>query len=388
MIGAGSTGRVMAAEFWAFEATPQTLWHMVALRDDDGHEGWGEATLTGHAPQIEAQAARLLGWLIGRPGRPSSDPGASGLPFDTLPEAAVSSAIEQALWDLSARRAGTGLAVALGGGGRDRVALYANFNRRTQDRSPDGMARSARAAQAAGHVAFKIAPFDEVRPDLSREAMRAAMQPGLDRLAAIADALGPGVRLMADCHWRFDPAGAQDLIDACAGTGLYWIECPIAETPATIDDVVALRRRANARGIRLAGLETAILRAAFRPWLRAGAYDVAMPDVKYAGGPAEMRALAQDFACHGTEFSPHNPSGPICHAQSLHICAALERHDLLEVQFDETPAFDALAGQPMGGVVAGQAALPDGCGGIGLRPDLMTAPGARRVFRQQAGGAR
>jgi galactonate dehydratase len=67
-----------------------------------------------------------------------------------------------------------------------------------------------------------------------------------------------------------------------------------------------------------------------------------MPDVKYAGGPDEMMRIAALFGRFGVAFSPHNPSGPICHIHSLHICAALGASDLLEHQFDETPLFDAV----------------------------------------------
>ncbi|MFN3825201.1 MAG: mandelate racemase/muconate lactonizing enzyme family protein [Pseudorhodobacter sp.] len=363
------TGQVAEARLWSVQATARTLWHVVALTDRDGQTGWGEATLEGQTAALEALAPALLATL---PGRMAGNPQAAttGLPYGTLPQAALSSAVEQALWDLAARRAGQSLAELLGGPQRDRIGLYANFNRRTRNRSPEGMVASLQDAVAAGFTAFKIAPFDEVRPDQTRVEMRAAMQPGLHRLAAIRAALGADARLMADCHWRFDRAGAEELIDACEGLGLYWLECPIPENAGTIADIAALRRKANAKGMRLAGLETEIRREGFAPWLRAGACDVMMPDVKYAGGPAEMLALAEDFARHGVAFSPHNPSGPVCHAQSLHLCAALAQTDLLEVQFDETPVFDGLAGLPLTAMVGGTVALPAATPGFGFVPDL------------------
>lgn len=363
------TGRIAEAQLWSVRASARTVWHFVALTDADGVTGWGEATLEGQAAALERLAPDLLSSL---PARSADRPveAARGLPYVSLPEAALSSAVEQALWDLAARRAGQPLAALLGEQCRDRIGLYANFNRRTRDRSPLGMVTSLRDAVEAGHTAFKIAPFDEVRPDQSRPEMRAAMEPGLQRLAAIRAELGAGVRLMVDCHWRFDRNGAEELIDACGGLGLHWVECPIAETLETVADVVALRQRANAKGMRLAGLETEIRRAGFAPWLRAGAYDVMMPDVKYAGGPAEMLALAAEFARYGVEFSPHNPSGPVCHAQSMHLCAALGQTDLLEMQFDESPVFDGLAGMALGPSGKGVAALPVAASGIGFSPDL------------------
>jgi len=359
---------IAGALLWSVQATARTVWHFVALSDGDGRIGWGEATLEGQAAALERLAPDLLSTL---PGRPADNPceAAGHLPYESLPHAALSSAVEQALWDLAARRADKPLAALLGGPLRNSIGLYANFNRRTRDRSPEGMVASLGDAIASGHTAFKIAPFDEVRPDQTRPEMRAAMAYGLRRLDAIRTTLGPDARLMVDCHWRFDRTGAEELIDACNGLGLYWVECPIAENAETIADIAALRRKAGAKGMRLAGLETEIRREGFRPWLRAGAYDVMMPDVKYAGGPAEMLALAAEFAQHGVAFSPHNPSGPVCHAQSLHICAALAQTDLLEVQFDETPVFDALAGLPLAAVSGGAVALPAAIPGLGIEPD-------------------
>jgi galactonate dehydratase len=361
------TGQIVEARLWSVRATARTVWHFVALTDGDGQTGWGEATLEGQAVALETLAPALLATL---PGRAADNPkeASLGLPYGTLPQAALSSAVEQALWDVAARRAGCSLATRLGGQRRDRIGLYANFNRRTRDRSAEGMVASLREAIQAGHTAFKIAPFDEVRPGQTRAEIRAAMQPGLHRLAAIRAALAPETRLMADCHWRFDRQGAEEMIDACADLALYWIECPIAETVDALADITALRHRANARGMRLAGLETEIRRDGFRPWLRAGAYDVMMPDVKYAGGPAEMLALAAEFTRHGVAFSPHNPSGPVCYAQSLHVCAALAESDLLEVQFDETPVFDTLAGQSPPRLDAGGVPVPVADSGLGIAP--------------------
>jgi len=336
--------------------TPATIWLFVSLSDGET-VGWGEATLD----KQEQAVAACFNVLPDRLTLADMD----RLRFDTLPHAALSSAVLQALADLKARNAGVALSDQIGSTVRDRIGIYANINRRTRNRSPEGMANSARRALAQGHSAIKIAPFDEVQPTMGRQAMTAAMGKGLARITAVRDAIGDR-RLMVDCHWRFDVAGAGVLIDACAPLHLYWIECPIAETEADIPALVALRARANAAGIRLAGLETSIQRHAFAPYLAAGAYDVMMPDVKYCGGPQEMLAIADDMTRHGVTFSPHNPTGPICHAHSLHICATLPQSDLLETQFDETPMFDSLVDHTLPQPVEGFVSLPTGGAGLGV----------------------
>ena len=104
----------------------------------------------------------------------------------------------------------------------------------------------------------------------------------------------------------------------------------------------------------------------FAPFLQAEVYDVMMPDVKYAGGLMEMIGLSKTMAESGVEFSPHNPSGPISHAASLHVAAAAVNFTMLECQFDETPWFDRLRGTPLPAPVRGDVSLPAGAG-IGRR---------------------
>lgn len=354
------------ARIASVKVTPATTWLFLSLTDGQS-TGWGEASLFGREPDVLRHFAELPETLT------NDDLGR--LPVDTLPRAALRSALMQARADLLARSAGKPLVEHLGTRARDAVAVYANINRRTRDRSPEGMAGSARDALAAGHVAIKIAPFDEVRPDMGRAEMTRATETGLSRVAAIRDAIGTGT-LMVDCHWRFDPAGAERMIDACAPLALDWVECPIAETVDAIPALVALRARANARGMRLAGLETAILRAGFAPYLAAGAYDVMMPDVKYCGGPEEMLAIADDLARHGVVFSPHNPTGPVSHLHSLHVVATLSGAGPLETQFDETPLFAGLVDGTLPPTSAGRIALP--AGGAGLGYDLVL-PGAEAM---------
>lgn len=359
--------RVVGAHWHQFRVSAKTCWIFVQLQQDDGDVGCGEASLAGQEAAVLAAAQRMAPQVLrADPGHPAAF--AAAIEPASLADAAVVSAVDQALWDLHARCQRRTVADLLGGVCRHRIAVYANINRRTERRTPEGFAQSARDALAAGHVAFKLAPFDEVTTAVcdAGDGM-AAMQQGLARIAAVRDVVGAQRRLMVDCHWRFDEATATALVHAAAELGLYWIECPLPETPAHIDALVRLRGLANTRGIRMAGLEQGIRFASFRPYCEAGAYDVMMPDVKYMGGLQEMLHAADQFALRGVQFSPHNPTGPICHAASLQLSAAAASFDMLELQFDESPLFDALVGGGFGPVVEGHCPFPDGAGlGAGL----------------------
>src|SRR4029079_3873320 len=144
-----------------------------------------------------------------------------------LAEAAAVRALDQALNDLSAQRANVPLAAHLGTPRTARVPLYANINRGTLDRTPDGFAARAREVAGRGFDAVKIAPFDDVRPDIAHTPEgRALIERGIARIAAVRDALGPARTLMVDCHWRLTEMAAADLLRELEPYGLFWFECP------------------------------------------------------------------------------------------------------------------------------------------------------------------
>lgn len=357
----------------------KTCWIFLQLRTRDGFIGHGEATLNGQEDAVAVAAAALVPLALAHASHARPAEFASRhFPRD-LPEAAALCAIDQALWELNAVAAQTPLARALGAEHCGAIPVYANINRRTIDRSPQGFADSAIAAVAAGHCAFKLAPFDEVSTGLCERGQGLhAMRAGLERIAAVRAVVGPRARLMVDCHWRFDETTAIALNEAAAALGVYWIECPLPEVPANIPALARLRKQANALGMRQAGLEEGIRWEAFRPYCEGGAYDVVMPDIKYVGGIAEMLHLARCCAPLGVQVSPHNPSGPVCHAASLQVCGALASFDMLELQFDESPLFGALVSPPFAPVHAGTTVLPTGTGlGVQLDQAMLQAHAGR-----------
>ncbi len=353
--------RIERARLRVLRITDKTRWVFLELAFASGATGLGEASLNGQErPLVDAALEHLPAWLAGAP-----------LPdFDhpvPLPLAAIATAFDVARCDAAARREGKPFAVVLGAQGQARIPLYANINRRTRDRSPAGHAASAAHALATGFEAVKIAPFDEITPSHSDDAEgRAALECGLERIAAARGVLGSDRRLMVDCHWRFAPDLAWRLVEAVREHDLYWLECPVAETQANLSLLAQMRRRLNASGTLLAGLEEFSGAPAFLAF--ADAYDVMMPDMKYVGGVEEMLRTGRALAERGIAVSPHNPTGPVCHAASLHLSAALPGFGMLEVQFDETPLFFDLGLPAVPGFAGGASDLPSGAG-LGLTLD-------------------
>jgi len=356
---------IAAIEAIVVNVSPKTNWTFVAVTDSDGATGWGECSLNGWEELLVAETARLSRMAVGREADPASDllryiahsPGG-------LVSHAVRSAIEQALVDLRARRAGLAIGAFLAPSPRLSVPAYANINRSVVERTPAGFAAAARRALAAGYRAFKLAPFDGViAEDAATTPIDAGIRAGLDRVFAVRDALGAAPALMVDCHWRFDEPRAAMLIRDLVPAAPYWIECPVSEHLSCFSAIARLTRIAREFGMQTAGGEMIAGVDQAEAMCAAGLYDVLMPDIKYAGGYRGMLEIAQVCELHGKAYSPHNPTGPIAHLASIHLCAAAPALLWLEHQWDETPLFDSL----VGGVPA---ALVDGAFVVPLTPGL------------------
>jgi galactonate dehydratase len=350
--------RIAALDFLGVNVTPKTNWSFLLVRTECGRTGIGECTLSNQEALLAAEAARLAANVVGE------DAGNRNRIARLIPHApgglvahSVLSAFEQALWDLAGQDAGRPLHALLGGALRDAVPLYANINRGANPRTPDGFAAAATRAVADGFRAVKLAPFEPlVWEDAAEASQRAAYDQGLARIAAVRDAVGPAIDVMVDAHWRFSPGSAARLVRDVAAFGLFWLECPVSE--ANHAAIRAIRSMANDRGMRLAGAETLAGLGAYRTIIEAGCYDVLMPDIKYAGGHEEIRRIAALAQTAGIEVAPHNPTGPVCHAHSVHLCATIPNLLPLEVQFGETDRFFTLVTGHDLRFDAGRATLP------------------------------
>jgi len=322
----------------------KTNWFFVKAVLEDGTHGFGECSLNGWERPMLAYFEDLRPELRGKP-LPRARAKLRIFPNSPggLIASAIRSGIEQALLDAEARARSLPVHALLGSKRRYRVRMYANINRATVDRTPAGCARAARRAVQDGFTAVKIAPFDGVTPDAcgSREC-RALIDAGIARIHATREAIGEHTVLMVDCHWRFDEATAAAVLRELASAKLFWFECPIAEGEDDYPALKRLRKVAHRTGTRLAGAEQQIGVEGFRAFVEGGLYDVVMPDVKYTGGYAEMVRIARLCEKNRVDFSPHNPTGPVCTMASLHIAAVAPAFLLLEHQVGESPPYDEL----------------------------------------------
>jgi len=248
-----------------------------------------------------------------------------------LVSATAFSAIEQAMWDLAGRALGVPTYTLFGGKVRDSMPVYANINRATNPRTPDGFAAAARRAVGDGFRAIKAAPFDGFpAPGSPGSQIDAAVDAGIAAVVAMRAAVGPEVDIMVDCHSFFDVDRAVAVARRLEPQRLTWYEEPVA--PERVEDTLAIKRRIRQP---MSGGEVLFGVAGFAPLVQRHAVDVIMPDVKHCGGLLELTRIAAAADAEGVTVSPHNPSGPISMAASVQVAAGMRNFNVLELQYGE-----------------------------------------------------
>jgi D-galactarolactone cycloisomerase len=321
----------------------------------DGAFGWGEVfsnfptvgaehrarlvesifvPLLAQTPSDSAEATRAM--LEARTRRMALQCGEPG------PFAQIIGGIDQALWDMSARRAGEPLWKHLGGASA-KIRVYAS------GLGPDAVGEMALAKQREGFRAFKLkVGFSRARDQANAAELR--------------DAVGAAATLMVDANQAWTPEQAAAEIDALMPFGLHWIEEPIAA-----DESIQAWQQLGARtGAPLAAGENLRGQQAFAEAIDAGHLRFIQPDVGKWGGISGCREVGQHAARKRMVFCPHWLAGGVGLAASMHLLAALGGDGYAEVDANPNPLREEVF--PLR-VDAGAATLSD-APGIGVQPDL------------------
>jgi len=328
-------------EFVEIPATVRTTWVMAQLREASGEGTWVEVVGDVKQPSVAA-CTELAAATAALARRPIADEAAvaSMLGFtdaelgrDFVLATAMSS-LRTAVSQLQATRAGQSLTETLGGVRQDSVQLYGNINRSLlDDRSPAAHAAVASATvERWGFEIIKCAPFDEVhaKPGDRTSDILDSAAPGIARISAIIEAVGADVRVLVDCHSRFDEPSALEIGECLAELGVGWFEEPIDPTQTE-----TLARIATSARLPIAGGEGLYGKSNFAHLLATGAVETIMPDVKYCGGVAEAVRAGCAAAEAGGTVSLHSPSGPLSLLASAHATAAIDGALALEHAVDE-----------------------------------------------------
>ncbi len=307
-------------------------WLFIRLHAEDGTIGIGEASHgrddKGVIHQIETLKPRLVGWNVfelenfrSRFFRESE-----GHTYHT-----AYSGIEQAMWDLAGKALEIPIYQLLGGKCRNRIRLYANINRATVDRSPQGFTKNAEQAVAEGFTAIKCAPFDGVSAsDIEKSTLTRTIHQGIERIRAIRTAIGPEIDLLVDCHSRFNPGLIIQTSKALDDLNLFWIEDPVP-----LNDLDAVAHVSQSTSMPIATGERFRTLTEFDRLLKYGRVDYILPDVKHVGGLLGLKKIATLAETTNVKVTPHNPSGPVATAASVQCMASVPNFGILEFAWGE-----------------------------------------------------
>jgi o-succinylbenzoate synthase len=285
---------------------------LLELRDADGVTGFGEAApWPGFGTETAEQSSALLiaadSLLCGaehEAGRwtPDLDLHLSGAP-------AARAAVQGALWDLAARRAGRPLAEQLASGAG---AMHGEVLRRVPTsalllaREPGLLREAAARARESGHRAVKI------------KLGAATLDEDVARTRAAREGLGPAVRLRGDANGAWHVRRARAALAALAEFDVDYVEQPLAADD--FDGFVELHRDAP---VRLAADESVASEKGALCLLSTGAVDVVVLKPATLGGPGRALELATQARRAGIEvvFS-HAFESAIGARHVLHCAAA------------------------------------------------------------------
>ena len=336
---------------------------LLRITDDEGAEGWGEVWCN-YPPRGAQHRADLIN-LVAAPviaGREFAGPEAvlrtleEALRIPSItsgeygPFAQITAGIDNALWDLLAKRAGKPLWQYCGG--VSRVEVYAS------GLSPDEPGPLAARALQNGFRAVKLKVGADPATDLKNS-------------AELRTLLGASGRLMYDANQRWTLEQAKESIAAFAEFNPLWMEEPLAAD----EPVAAWQALAGHSALPLAAGENVRERAVFDAFVDSGALRFLQPDMGKWGGVTECLPLGRRAIAAGLQFCPHWLGSAVGLMASLNLLGAAGgqgwgewdanpnplREQLMPAEISVTEGFVTLGNTP----------------GIGFSPD----PAVLKEFR-------
>jgi len=159
------------------------------------------------------------------------------------------------------------------------------------------------------------------------------------QMRAFREGAGDDVGLKLDLNYNFKTEGFIQIAkaltpEALGGTGIDWLELDSYNPQA-------LRQIRDNAPMPIASLEGLMGRSAIKPFLEAGAVDVAIIDVLW-NGMSESCKMADLCELYEVNCAAHNYHGWLGTAISAHFCAAIPNYKVLEVDVDDVPWKDEI----------------------------------------------
>ncbi len=332
---------------------------LLELQDTEGHHGFGEsAPWPGFGTETLAESRAALERAALLLQDMDLEPGEWAAPLtDCLRRApAARAALDGALWDLAAQRAGLPLAALLAARyGADAALAHIAVNALLTAEAPAALHEQAARARAAGYRAAKI------------KLGAASLARDLERVRSARDGLGPQVALRGDANGAWTARQAREALAALADFGFDYVEQPL---PA--QDVEGLAALRGSGPVRIAADESVAIEDGVARLLAAGAADVLVLKPAVLGGPGRALEVAGRARAAGCAVVvTHALESAVGARHALHCAAAWADRSAVH-GLDTAGLFEQdLAGPPDGR--RGVLEVPDGpgLGLVGIRlPDV------------------
>ncbi|MCZ4518253.1 mandelate racemase/muconate lactonizing enzyme family protein [Rhodococcus ruber] len=305
------------------KAMTEVVFLFAEIRTEQGHEGigFGYSKRAGGPAQF-THAQEIAPVLIGE------DPNDIGKIWTKLVWAGASvgrsgvatqaiAAIDIALWDLKAKRAGLPLAKLIGSA-RDSVQTYNTSGGFLHTPIEEVMENAAISlANGIGGIKLKVGQPDW-RTDIAR-------------VTAVREFLGDDVPLMVDANQQWDRPTAQRMGRILEQFDLVWIEEPLdaydaeghAQLARSLDTSIATGEMLASVGEHVRLIE-------------AGSVDILQPDAPRIGGITQFLKLATLAEHHNLQLAPHFAMEIHLHLAAVYpLQTWVEHFDWLDPLFDE-----------------------------------------------------
>lgn len=309
----------------------RTNWVFVKVMTDGGVHGVGEATLEMRELTVAEAIRELKRYLIGKDPRNTE-----AVWHDCYRDAywrggvvlmSALAAIDMALWDIKGKDLGVPVYQLLGGKVNESVPCYANGWFASAN-TPAEFAAKAKEVAKKGFKGIKWDPFGASYMNLSKQEFKNV----LDCIGAVVAAVGNKIDIMIEGHGRFNVPTAIKICHALEDFDITWFEEPIP--PDHMEGLAQIRKKTN---IPLAAGERLYSRWDYRDFLKRECADFVQPDVSHAGGISEIKKIAAMAECFYIPVCPHNPSGPVANAATLHVAASTPNFYFLETMSNDVP---------------------------------------------------
>ncbi len=278
-------------------------WVFVKISTDAGITGWGEM-LKDDAKACAAGALEVGNYLIGKDPRrvafhwQAIHRGAfyRGGPIKT----AISSGIDQALWDITGKAYGLPVHRLMGGPTRDRVRVYGRVNKE------NGVNAMKTQLRALGRGPNKYVEGQKF------------VDGAVEYFKALRAKVGPDVDIGVEFHGEVQPPTAMILMKALEPYNPWFYEEIVQAL--NVDIMAELAKKTH---IPIATGERIFTKWGFKEILEKRAATILQPDICYAGGITELKIIAGMAEAYYTPIAPHNPQGPCSLAASLQLAASV-----------------------------------------------------------------